>query len=103
MKIDVLLDLARQRSNLASDSALARRLGKNHAFVFTLRKGHALPSDESLVMLCTLAKEDPLPWLLTLNIERTTGEARRIYSALAQDLVGHSPTRPKSIVNSAAE
>jgi hypothetical protein len=86
MKIAVLLDLARQRSNIPTDAALTRRLSKNHGFVSALRKGHTLPSDESLVALCTLANEEPLPWLLALNIERTRGDAQRIYSDLAQHL-----------------
>lgn len=103
MIIADLLDRARDRANLANDAALARRLGKNHNFVSALRKAHTLPSDESLVSLCILANVDPLPWLLALNIQRTSGEARRIYSDLAQHLGAQLPTPHNARPSEAAE
>lgn len=103
MKIADLLDLARARAHLPHDAALARRLGKNHNFVCALRKGYTLPGEESLVALCSLAQVEPLPWLLALNIERTNGEARRIYSDLAQHLGVSLPKYSRARVSDAAE
>lgn len=103
MDISDLMDLARQRAGLPTDAALARRLGKSHNFVCGLRKGYGRIGDESLVALCSLARVDPLPWLLDLNIERTQGEARRIYRELAQSLASREPKKTRAMVNAAAE
>lgn len=96
MDINLLLERAKAKTEASSDASLCRLLGKNTSHVSLLRKRKILPSDELLVDICHLAKEDPTEWLLMLNMERTDGRAHAIYSGLLQTVVSGKEKAAKS-------
>jgi hypothetical protein len=82
------LDLARARQGLDSDRKLSLAVGLTGPGIHYWRKGRALPSDESMVNLATLAGVDLAEALLDLNQWRAGGAARSVYMEMANKLRG---------------
>ena len=60
MKIEELLDKAKERANLTSDYKLAKALGLTAGNISNIRKGRAHPSNAVAVQLATLAGLDEM-------------------------------------------
>jgi hypothetical protein len=61
--VDDLLDRAKAASGLPSDYSITRRLHKAASWVYELRAGRRLPTQEATIALAELAGEDPLVWV----------------------------------------
>lgn len=81
-----LLDRARRVSGLASDNALAQRLGTNRQVVSQWRHGDSYPSEDNIATLAQMAREDAGEWLVRVRAQRTEGEARRAWEDVVRRL-----------------
>ncbi|WP_223621031.1 helix-turn-helix transcriptional regulator [Lysobacter sp. ESA13C] len=79
-----LIDHARARSGIATDSAMGVRLGKSKQTMSQWRSGVRNPEDDDVVRLCRIAGEEPAEWLLIAQVARTTGAAHDAWLALAR-------------------
>ena len=84
--VNKLLDKAREVCALASDHALADRVGVSRQQVSQWRKGHNPMSDDRVTQIARLAHEDPGPWLVAVRAEQSHGDAARAWSTLARRL-----------------
>lgn len=82
LTIDNYIDLARERSEIASDGKLCRALGVSRPTVSSWRTKRNWPSDETMVQLADLAKIERETALLHLNAWRSEGVARTIYTGM---------------------
>lgn len=84
MELVEYLDAAKARVNIASDSKLALAMGQNPAWVYQVRCGKALPSDESMLRLADLAGVSPDVALL--DLQRIRARDPRVRSVWANIL-----------------
>jgi len=83
------MDAARQRQELRSDRALARKLNIAQMTITCWRRGKYPPTDTQMRMLAQLAGADEEQALVLLNIWRAKDEpTRETYRRLLQRLAG---------------
>lgn len=78
-----LLDAAKARLSVKTDSALADRIGVSGNAIFQYRKGFSLPSADVIVLLCQIVGENPMIALADLGAMKSQGEARTVYERMA--------------------
>lgn len=81
-----LLDEARRASGLASDNALAQRLGTTRQVVSQWRHGDSYPGEEKITALAHMARADAGEWLVRVQTARSDGNARRHWEDVAKRL-----------------
>lgn len=81
-----LLDEARKASGLASDNALAKRLGTTRQVVSQWRHGDSYPGEEKITALAHMARADAGEWLVRVQAARSDGNARRHWEDIAKRL-----------------
>lgn len=81
-----LMDLAKARKGIETDMALAERLGRSRQTTSHWRNGVKCPEDDQVMELAKLAAEDPAPWLVAVQAQRSTGSAAATWAALARKL-----------------
>jgi hypothetical protein len=81
MNIDQLLQRVRERSGLKSIRAISRLVGIDPDSWIDYRNG-TLPSDDTMMRLCLIGGIEPEEGLLLLNIWRSKGRARAMYSRI---------------------
>lgn len=87
MRLDQLLDGARDARGLKSDAALGRALGITQQTVNNYRTGRAWPSDDVMIKLADMAGVDQNAALLDLNIWRSKSpEVASAYIAMRDKL-----------------
>jgi len=84
--ISALLDKAKKRRSLASDTALATVFGLHRQAISKWRNGEAYPSQDHIAQLADLAGEDPAAWLVRVQAEREQGAAGEAWRRLARQL-----------------
>lgn len=83
--IDEMLDLARERTGLPSDNALAERLGVNRQLLWQARRGSKPLSDERIAQICALAKLDGPMWIAMIHAEKAQSATERTLWKLMLD------------------
>src|SRR5260221_14586905 len=87
------MDAARQRQELRSDRALARKLNIAQNTINRWRTGKSVPSDDEMSELARLAGADEEQALVLLNIWRAPNEpTREIYRRLLRRFAGGAGT-----------
>lgn len=81
-----LLDKARKTRSIASDKALAERIGVQRSLVSGWATGAVPMPDARIVEIAELAGEDPGTWLLAIHAAQDTGAVGRHWQALANRL-----------------
>ncbi|CAM4115769.1 hypothetical protein CR156_08710 [Stenotrophomonas lactitubi] len=84
--VSTLIDKARQRAGIASDSALATQFGVHRQAVSKWRNGDAYPDEEHIAEMAIMAGDDPVQWLVAIKAVRADGKAGKAWAALAQRL-----------------
>ena len=84
--VSTLIDKARQRSGISSDSALATQFGVHRQAVSKWRNGDAYPDEEHIAEMAIMAGDDPVQWLVAIKAVRAEGKAGKAWAALAQRL-----------------
>ena len=84
--VSTLIDKARQRSGITSDSALAAQFGVHRQAVSKWRNGDAYPDEEHIAEMAVMAGDDPVQWLVAIKAIRADGKAGKAWAALAQRL-----------------
>ncbi|MBD9377958.1 DUF3693 domain-containing protein [Pseudoxanthomonas sp. PXM04] len=84
--VGTLIDKARARAGIASDSALAATFGVHRQAVSKWRTGDAYPDEEHIAEMAVLAGDDPAQWLVAIKAVRTEGKAGKVWAALAKRL-----------------
>lgn len=84
--VGALIDRARARSGIASDSALAAHFGVHRQAVSKWRNEDAYPDEEHIAALADMAGEDAAQWLVAIKAVRSTGAAGKAWNALAKRL-----------------
>lgn len=84
--VATLLDKARTGRGFTSDNALASALGQHRQTISQWRHGESYPSEENIVALAEMAKDDPLQWLVAIKAVRAEGKAGKVWAALARRL-----------------
>ncbi|MEG3638869.1 helix-turn-helix domain-containing protein [Magnetococcus sp. PR-3] len=84
--IDMYCDLAIKRQGLKNDTALANEIGIGRAAISQWRTKRTVPSDETMIKLAELAKEDPELALLHLAMWRTEGEAHLVWQRILKGI-----------------
>ncbi len=77
MEIKEILDMAKERANLASDYALAKVLGKQTGTISNWRKGKQHPSNEEAVQLAVLAGLDEMRVIAEIEMRTANSEKKR--------------------------
>lgn len=81
-----LLDQAKTRAQIGTDSALGTRLGKSRQTVSQWRSGVRIPEDDDVIRLAHLAAIDAGACLVLAQAARSRGEVARAWTALAKKL-----------------
>ncbi|MGE4339084.1 MAG: helix-turn-helix domain-containing protein [Pigmentiphaga sp.] len=84
--VATLIDKARQRAGIASDSALAAQFGVHRQAVSKWRNGDAYPDEEHIAEMALMAGDDPVQWLVAIKAVRAEGKAGKAWAALAKRL-----------------
>lgn len=84
--VATLIDKARQRAGIASDSALAAQFGVHRQAVSKWRNGDAYPDEEHIAEMALMAGDDPVQWLVAIKAVRADGKAGKAWAALAKRL-----------------
>src|SRR5688500_16150510 len=85
--VALLLDKARERRSIASDNALASKLGKSRQTISQWRRGTTHPTDDDVLRLCTMAGEDCAAWLVQVAAERaSSAPVAKAWESLARRL-----------------
>lgn len=84
--VATLLDKAKKARTLTSDSALAAEISTNRQVVSQWRNGDSYPSEENIVNLAELAKDDPGQWLVAIKAVRSEGSAAKEWAKIAKRL-----------------
>lgn len=84
--VGTLIDKARARSGITSDSALAATFGVHRQAVSKWRTGDAYPDEEHIAEMALMAGDDPVQWLVAIKAVRSDGAAGKAWSALAKRL-----------------
>ena len=92
MTLSELLRSALDRVDGRSRRSLARRLGVHHETVRAYENGRALPTEETIMKLCAITGTSIEEALLNLNIWRTEGSARAVYSRILAAWLAHRGT-----------
>lgn len=75
--LNELLDKAKNACGLASDNALAERVGVTRAMISKWRSDEKPIADERIAQLCALAKADGPEWMARIHAERAQSPAER--------------------------
>ncbi|MGY0559484.1 helix-turn-helix domain-containing protein [Luteimonas sp. A277] len=86
MKIADLIDQARAKRGITSDTAVADHFGLNRQSVSKWRKGEAYPTQDHITELAEMAGESAAQWLVAIQAEREKGKAGQVWTALAKQL-----------------
>ena len=70
-RIPELVGLALLHAGRISQNELCRFMGWSNATISKWRQRKGLPTDDKVVQLAVTAQQNPVEWLLWLNIERT--------------------------------
>jgi len=84
--VATLIDKARQRAGIASDSALAAQFGVHRQAVSKWRNGDAYPDEEHVAEMALMAGDDPIQWLVAIKAVRADGKAGKAWASLAKRL-----------------
>lgn len=84
--VSTLIDKARQRAGITSDSALAAQFGVHRQAVSKWRNGDAYPDEEHIAEMAIMAGDDPVQWLVAIKAIRAEGKAGKAWAALARKL-----------------
>lgn len=84
--VATLIDKARQRAGIASDSALAAQFGVHRQAVSKWRNGDAYPDEEHIAEMALMAGDDPVQWLVAIKAVRAEGKAGKAWASLAKRL-----------------
>jgi len=84
--VATLLDKAKTRKSLTSDSALATAVGTNRQVISQWRNGDSYPSEDNIAALALMAGDDPVQWLVAVKAVRSDGTAGKYWAALAKRL-----------------
>jgi len=90
--VATLIDKARQRGNIASDSALATLFGVQRQAVSKWRNGDAYPDEDHIAEMAVMAGDDPAQWLVAIRAVRSEGTAGKYWAALAKRLAATAMT-----------
>lgn len=90
--VATLIDKARQRAGIASDSALAAQFGVHRQAVSKWRNGDAYPDEEHIAEMAIMAGDDPVQWLVAIKAVRADGKAGKAWAALAKRLAAVAMT-----------
>lgn len=90
--VATLIDKARQRAGIASDSALAALFGVHRQAVSKWRNGDAYPDEEHIAEMAIMAGDDPVQWLVAVKAIRADGKAGKAWAALARRLAAVAMT-----------
>ena len=84
--VSALIDKARERSGIDSDSALAAHFGIHRQAVSKWRTEDAYPDEDNIAAMAEMAGEDPAQWLVAVKAIRSSGAAGKAWTALARKL-----------------
>lgn len=84
--VSTLIDKARQRAGITSDSALAAQFGVHRQAVSKWRNGDAYPDEEHIAEMAVMAGDDPVQWLVAVKAVRADGKAGKAWASLARRL-----------------
>lgn len=84
--VSTLIDKARQRGGITSDSALAAQFGVHRQAVSKWRNGDAYPDEEHIAEMAVMAGDDPVQWLVAVKAVRADGKAGKAWASLARRL-----------------
>jgi|GEM_PF-1411076 len=84
--VSTLIDKARQRAGITSDSALAAQFGVHRQAVSKWRNGDAYPDEEHIAEMAMMAGDDPVQWLVAVKAVRADGKAGKAWASLARRL-----------------
>ncbi len=84
--VATLIDKARARAGIASDSALAAQFGVHRQAVSKWRNGDAYPDEDHIAEMAIMAGDDPAQWLVAVKAVRSEGSAGKYWTALAKRL-----------------
>jgi len=90
--VATLIDKARQRAGIASDSALAAQFGVHRQAVSKWRNGDAYPDEEHIAEMAIMAGDDPVQWLVAIKAVRADGKAGKAWASLAKRLAAVAMT-----------
>ena len=90
--VATLIDKARQRAGIASDSALAAQFGVHRQAVSKWRNGDAYPDEEHIAEMAIMAGDDPVQWLVAVKAVRADGKAGKAWAALAKRMAAVAMT-----------
>jgi hypothetical protein len=82
VEISEILDRASARQGTTSLRGLARAIGIDAGALLRIRDKRALPTDDTMMRICLLANVAPEEGLLLLNLWRSKGRLRTIYSRI---------------------
>ena len=74
------------RKKYATDSAMSKSLGISRQAIFHIRDGYNIPKDETVIKICNELKLNKDEMLIKAHIERTKGEARKIWEEIEKKL-----------------
>lgn len=72
-----LLDKAREACSLASDNALAERMGVSRQLIYGWRQGKWPMPDDRIAQICAMAHEDAPTWAARIHEEQAKSAAER--------------------------
>lgn len=84
MELVEIFDAAKRRANIESDTRLGLAIGQSHSWVYQVRSGKALPSDEAMLRLAELAGVNPD--IALLELQRIRARDPRVRSVWANIL-----------------
>ena len=84
--VAVLMDMARAKRGIPTDTALGERLGVSRQAVSNWRHGDKFPDEDTIAHLADLAGEDAGQWLVAIKAVRTEGAAGKAWASLAKRL-----------------
>ncbi len=84
--VNKLLDKAKESCSLASDRALAARIGVSAQQVSQWRKGANPMSDDRVAQVAVIARQPIDLWMVTIRAEQAGGTAAKAWSSLAHKL-----------------
>lgn len=90
--VATLIDKARQRAGINSDSALAAQFGVHRQAVSKWRNGDAYPDEEHIAEMAIMAGDDPVQWLVAVKAIRANGKAGKAWAALAKRMAAVAMT-----------
>lgn len=76
-QVTELLDTVKRKAQIASDNALAIRLGTQRQFISKVRMGEKTLSDERIAQLCIIAKIDGPTWTAKIHAERAASQTEK--------------------------